>query len=171
MDSKKIGIGLFLGGVFFLATSVAGWAQNYPTKPIRMIVPFAGAGPSGMALLGGHVDYRFCSASEALPNIRGGKIRGQASSGQRIPELPNVPGFEELGIAFVDFPLTLSFDLWGPLKLPKDIQDILAKALEKSLKDPEYIQFVRRFCYYPTFLDSQEVREKIGPKLAAFYKQ
>jgi tripartite-type tricarboxylate transporter receptor subunit TctC len=326
MDSKKAGIRLLLAGVFFLATSVAGWAQNYPVKPIRMIVPFAaggsadlvgralskplskelkvnvmvenipagstkvgtlevikadpdgytlmfaahkalmgyyysgthssrvweqmvlmgqsgeqpygffearidapfkswgelvrfakqnpgkltcggpgaggmmnlivgetakaagievryvpfaGAGPSGTALLGGHVDYRVCSASEALPNIRGGKTRGLAiSNAKRIPELPDVPGFEELGIAFVDFPLTLSFDLWGPPKLPKDIQDLLAKALEKSVKDPGYIQFVQRLCYSPTFLDSEGVREKIrmfdekiGPKLAAFYKQ
>ncbi len=142
-------------------------------------VPFSGAGPSGVALLGGHVDYRVCSASEALPNIRAGKTRGLAiSDPKRIPELPDVPTFSELGIAFVDFPLTLSFDLWGPGKLPKNIQDILAKALETAVKDPEYIQFVRRLCYYPVFLDSQGVREKIrifdeklGPKLAALYKK
>lgn len=156
------------GGVMTLIVGETAKAAGIKVR----YVPFTGAGPSGTALLGGHVDYRVCSASEALPNIRGGKTRGLAiSSSKRIPELPDVPSFEEVGIAFVDFPLTLSFDLWGPLKLPKDIQDILAKALEKSVKDPEYSQFVRRLCYYPTFLDSQEVREKIGPKLAAFYKQ
>ncbi len=63
-------------------------------------VPFTGAGPSGTALLGGHVDYRVCSASEALPNIRAGKTRGLAiSDPKRIPELPDVPSFDELGIA------------------------------------------------------------------------
>lgn len=142
-------------------------------------VPFAGAGPSGTALLGGHVDYRVCSASEALPNIRGGKTRGLAiSDPKRIPDLPDVPTFDELGIAFVDFPLMLSFDLWGPPKLPKNIQDILANALEKAVADPEYAQFVRRFVYYPTFLNSQGVREKIkvfedkiGPKLTELYKK
>ena len=142
-------------------------------------VPFSGAGPSGTALLGGHVDYRVCSASEALPNIRAGKTRGLAiSDPKRIPDLPDVPTFDEMGIAFVDFPLTLSFDLWGPGKLPQNIQNILAKALETATKDPEYIQFVRRLVYYPTFLDSKGVREKIrlfdekiGPLLAAQYKK
>lgn len=142
-------------------------------------VPFAGAGPSGTALLGGHVDYRVCLIAEALPNIRGGKTRGLGVSyPNRIPELPDVPTFKELGIAFVDFPLTLSYDLFGPPKLPVHIQNILSKALENAVKDPEYIQFCQRVSYFPIFKDAQAVRadiklfdEKIGPKLAAFYKK
>ncbi len=142
-------------------------------------VPFAGAGPSGTALLGGHVDYRVCLIAEALPNIRAGKTRGLGVSyPTRIAELPDVPTFKELGIAFVDFPLTLSYDLFGPSKLPSSIQAILTKVLEKAVKDPEYVQFCQKVSYFPIFKDAQAVRndirlfdEKIGPKLAAFYKK
>jgi tripartite-type tricarboxylate transporter receptor subunit TctC len=142
-------------------------------------VPFAGAGPSGTAVLGGHVDYRVCLVAEALPNIRAGKTRGLAISyPNRIAELPEVPTFKELGIAFVDFPLTLSYDLWGPLKLPQSIQDTLAKALQKAIQDPDYVQFCKRISYFPVYKDSKALQadiklfdEKVGTKLAAFYKK
>ena len=142
-------------------------------------VPFAGAGPSGTAVLGGHVDYRVCLVGEALPNIRAGKTRGLGISyPNRIPELPDVPTFKEMGIAFVDFPLTLSYDLWGPAKLPPAIQTTLAKALEKATKDPDYAQFCQKISYFPVYKDGQALQgdiklfdEKVGTKLAAFYKK
>jgi tripartite-type tricarboxylate transporter receptor subunit TctC len=142
-------------------------------------VPFAGAGPSGAAVLGGHVDYRVCLVAEALPNIRAGKTRGLAISyPNRIPELPEVPTFKELGIAFVDFPLTLSYDLWGPLKLPQSIQDTLAKALQKGIRDADYVQFCKKISYFPVYKDAKALQadiklfdEKVGTKLAAFYKK
>jgi tripartite-type tricarboxylate transporter receptor subunit TctC len=142
-------------------------------------VPFAGAGPSGTAVLGGHVDYRVCLVAEALPNIRAGKTRGLAISyPNRIPELPEVPTFKELGIAFVDFPLTLSYDLWGPLKLSQSIQDTLAKALQKGVQDADYVQFCKKISYFPVYKDANALQadiklfdEKVGTKLAAFYKK
>jgi tripartite-type tricarboxylate transporter receptor subunit TctC len=163
------------GGMMNLIAAETAKAASINVK----YIPFAGAGPSGIAVLGGHVDYRVCQPAEALPNIRAGKTRGLAiSEPKRNPLLPDVPIFQELGIAFVDFPLTMGWALWAPAKLPKNILEILAKSLEKAIKDPEHIQFVQRFCYTPTFMNTQVVREnirvfdeKLGPKLAAFYKK
>ncbi len=140
-------------------------------------VPFAGAGPSGIALLGGHVDYRVCLICDTLPNIKAGKTRGLGISyGQRLPETPNVPTFKELGI-MEEIP-TLSYDFWGPPQLPQSIGNIIGKAVERAVKDPDYLQFCQRIAYQPVFKNPQELKEdmkwfeeKVGPKLAAFYKK
>ena len=72
----------------------------------------------------------------------------------------------------------LSYDFWGPPGLPPRISDILAKAIEKSLKDPEYLQYCQRIAYQPVFKGEKDLKEdirffeeKIGPRLAALYKQ
>jgi tripartite-type tricarboxylate transporter receptor subunit TctC len=140
-------------------------------------VPFAGAGPSGTALLGGHVDYRVCLPPEAIPNVRAGKTRVLGLSyGKRIPELPDTPTFKELGL-FEEIP-TLSYDFWGPPNLPARIVDLLTKAIEKAVKDPEYLQYCQRIAYQPVFKNAQQLKEdikffeeKVGPKLAALYKK
>ena len=41
-------------------------------------VPFAGSGPTQIAMLGGHVDFRTCEIPDAVPSIRAGKTRGLA---------------------------------------------------------------------------------------------
>jgi len=140
-------------------------------------VPFAGAGPSGTALLGGHVDYRVCLPPEAIPNVRAGKTRVLGLSfGKRLPELPDVPTFKELGL-FEEIP-TLSYDFWGPPNLPPNIVNILSKAIEKAVKDPEYLQYCQRIAYQPIFKDASQLKEdikffeeKVGPRLAALYKK
>jgi tripartite-type tricarboxylate transporter receptor subunit TctC len=140
-------------------------------------VPFAGAGPSGTAVLGGHVDYRVCLPADAMTNIRGGKTRGLAVSyGKRLPEIPDVPTLKELGL-FEEIP-TLSYDFWGPPNFPSSLVTIVAKAVEKGVKDPEYIQFCNRIAYQPIFKGEKELKEdikffeeKVGPKLAALYKK
>ncbi len=122
-------------------------------------VPFAGAGPSGTALLGGHVDYRVCLPPEAYPNIKAGKTRGLAISyGKRLPEMPDVPTFKELG--FVVIP-PLSFDFWGPPNLPESLVNQISKAVEKAVKDPGYLDFCRRILYQPVFKDAQTLKEDI----------
>ena len=138
-------------------------------------VPFAGAGPSGTALLGGHVDYRVCLPADTYPNIKAGKTRGLAISyGKRLPEMPDVPTFKELGLMDVIPPL--SYDFWGPPNLPESLSSQISKAVEKALKDPGYLDFCRRMVYQPVFKDAQTLKEdikffqeKVGPKLAATF--
>ncbi len=140
-------------------------------------VPFAGGGPSGTAVLGGHVDYRVCPPSEAITNVRAGKTRvlGVAYE-KRLPELPDVPTFKELGLPG-EFP-TLSYDYWGPMNLPPRIVNTFANALEKALQDPDYRLFCQRIIYFPIFKDGPMLKkdmrwfeETIGPKLAVFYRK
>jgi tripartite-type tricarboxylate transporter receptor subunit TctC len=138
-------------------------------------VPFAGGGPSGIALLGGHVDYRVAQPPEVVNNVRAGKTRGIAVAfPTRLPELPDVPTFRELGLAF-DVPI-FGFDLWGPPGLPAPIASQLTKAMEQAVADPEYQETVKKLTYQPVFLGPEGLHQmrkqfesEIGPKLLAAF--
>jgi tripartite-type tricarboxylate transporter receptor subunit TctC len=162
------------GGVMNLNVIEAAKAAGIEVK----YVPFAGGGPSGTALLGGHVDFRVCLPPEAYPNVKAGKTRGLAISyGQRLPEMPEVPTFKELGLMEVIPPL--SYDYWGPPNLPAALVTQISRAVEKAVKDPDYLEFCKRIVYQPVFKDAAMLKEdikyfeeKVGPKLeAAFPKK
>lgn len=138
-------------------------------------VPFAGGGPSGIALLGGHVEYRVAQPSEVYPNVRAGKTRGLAVAfATRMPEMPDVPTFKELGIMF-DVP-PFGFDYWGPANMPAAVANQISKAIEQAIKDPEFVEMAKRLVYQPVFTGPEALRasikdfeKNIGPKLEAAF--
>ncbi len=138
-------------------------------------VPFAGGGPSGIALLGGHVEYRVAQPSEVYQNVRAGKTRGIAVAfPTRMPEMPDVPTFKELGIMF-DIPV-FGFDYWGPANMPPAIANQISRAIEQAIKDPEFIEVAKRLVYHPAFTGPEALKESmrnfeknIGPKLEASF--
>jgi len=69
-----------------------------------MHVPYKGAGPVMIDLVGGQVDLHFASLPAALPLIESGKLRALATtSARRLPSLPNVPTLIESGFAGFDY--------------------------------------------------------------------
>ncbi len=138
-------------------------------------VPFAGGGPSGTALLGGHVEYRVAQPSEVYPNVRAGKTKGIAVAfPTRMPEMPEVPTFKELGIMF-DIPV-FGFDYWGPASMPPAIASQITRAIEQAVKDPEFVDVARRLVYQPVFTGPEALKESmrnfeknIGPKLESAF--
>ncbi len=136
-------------------------------------IPFAGGGPSGIALLGGHVQYRVAQPPEIYPNVKAGKTRALAvAAPARLPEMPDVPTFRELGIAF-DVPM-FGFDFWAPANLPAALADRLSRAIEQAIKDPEFIEFAKSLTYQPVFAGPEVLRARmrdfeknLGPKLEA----
>ena len=92
----------------------------------------------------------------------------------RLPEMPDVPTFRELGIQF-DVQV-FGFDLWGPPNLPAGVASQLTRALEQAIKDPEYVETVKRLTYQPVFLGPEGLKQmakafetEIGPKLEAAF--
>jgi len=138
-------------------------------------VPFAGGGPSGTALLGGHIEYRVAQPPEVIPNLRAGKNRGLAVAfPTRLPEMPDVPTFKELGIMY-EIPV-FGFDFWGPPNLPSALAKRLSAAIEQAIKDPEFVDAAKRLAYMPVFTGPDALRESMrnfekdtGPKLAATF--
>lgn len=68
---------------------------------VRMVhVPYRGDAPALQDLMGGQVDMYLVNTAAAMPHIRAGKIRPIALSMKtRSPALPDVPTFDEAGVA------------------------------------------------------------------------
>jgi tripartite-type tricarboxylate transporter receptor subunit TctC len=96
-------------------------------------VPYKGSGPALTDTLAGTTQVFFSSASTALPQIQGGKLRVLAvTTAKRIPALPNVPTVQEAGIA--DYNVTLWHGLIGPKGMPTAIVDKINATVVKALK-------------------------------------
>ena len=139
-------------------------------------VPFAGAGPSKIALLGGHVDFRVCQPPEAITMIRAGKSRGLAvSTDKRMEAIPDVPTFKELGIGGT---INLTRSIWGPPKLPSNLVNTITKMIEKATKDPDFIKVAQEQLLYTVDYrlpekmkaELQNFDKEFGPKLVEMYK-
>jgi tripartite-type tricarboxylate transporter receptor subunit TctC len=87
-----------------------GSSGNYGTMhvPVEMLganagvkmlhVPFTGAGPAVVALLGGNVEFISSGPSTVVQHVKVGKVRVLATWGDaRHPALPDVPTLKELG--------------------------------------------------------------------------
>ncbi|HXW25923.1 MAG TPA: tripartite tricarboxylate transporter substrate-binding protein [Xanthobacteraceae bacterium] len=97
-------------------------------------VPYRGAGPALVDLLGGQVDLSPISAIVAGPLVNAGKLKGYATIGQkRFAGLPQLKTFGELGYHKLDF------DFWhmllAPAGTPRPIVDKLNAALRAALAD------------------------------------
>jgi tripartite-type tricarboxylate transporter receptor subunit TctC len=63
-------------------------------------IPFKGAGPGIIDVIGGHTKAINGTISSVSPHIRGGKLRALAVTGKkRNAALPDVPTFEESGVS------------------------------------------------------------------------
>jgi tripartite-type tricarboxylate transporter receptor subunit TctC len=66
-------------------------------------IPFKGAGPAVIDVIGGHSKAINATIATLSPHIRGGKIRALGVSGtKRTPVLPDVPTIEEGGVPGYD---------------------------------------------------------------------
>jgi tripartite-type tricarboxylate transporter receptor subunit TctC len=62
-------------------------------------IPFRGAGPALIDVVGGHTKLAFGSVTSSIPHIRGGKLRPLGvGSTKRSPTLPDVPTVIEAGL-------------------------------------------------------------------------
>jgi tripartite-type tricarboxylate transporter receptor subunit TctC len=99
-------------------------------------IPYKGAAPALMGLLGGHVLIGSMTISSAAEQIRAGKVRALAVSAEkRLANFPDVPTFRELG--YEDLVSETWFGLSGPARLPGDIVQALSREVEKILQTPE----------------------------------
>lgn len=103
-------------------------------------IPFAGAPPAQLALVGGQVDFNFDNLAGASANIRSGKLKALAvTTSQRSSAMADVPTVAEAGrsLGLAQFDISTWFGLFGPAKLPADVTQRLNKAFVDALNTPE----------------------------------
>jgi tripartite-type tricarboxylate transporter receptor subunit TctC len=97
-------------------------------------VPFTGAGPAVVALLGGQVQALSTGPSSIMGHLKGGKVRVLASWGEsRHPALPDVPTLKELGY---DAQFSQWTGLFVPAGTPEPVIAKLRAAARAALDDP-----------------------------------
>jgi tripartite-type tricarboxylate transporter receptor subunit TctC len=127
-------------------------AQTYPTRSVRMVVPFAaagptdviarilaqklsenlgqqfyGAGPAITSTIGGHTPIAFTALPPAMASIQDGKLRGLAVlADKRVAGLPDVPTMAEAGV-----PDQEADTLVVPAATPAEIIDLLHREIAK----------------------------------------
>jgi tripartite-type tricarboxylate transporter receptor subunit TctC len=102
-------------------------------------VPYRGAPLAAVDVISGRVPILFDYMLTGLANIRDGKLRALAVTGdQRSPLLPDVPTMAELG--FPDFNASLWFAFFAPSSTPGDMIDKVARAAIDALNRPAVIK-------------------------------
>lgn len=98
------------------------------TNTFMLHVPYTGAGPAVMALLGGQIDALSTGPSSVMQHVRAGKLRVLAHWGEgRLAALPEVPSLKELGV-----PVTYS--QWSGLFVPAGTPDAAVAKLRAAAK-------------------------------------
>jgi tripartite-type tricarboxylate transporter receptor subunit TctC len=98
-------------------------------------VPYRGAGPALVDLLGGQVDISIIGGVVAAPLVKSGKLKAYAIVGRKqYAGLPGLKTFGDLGYQ------KLNIDFWhmllAPAGTPRPIVDKLNAALREALADP-----------------------------------
>lgn len=94
-------------------------------------------------LFGGQVAFIIGGTPVLIPYVQAGKLRGLAvNTSKRIPALPDVPTFDEAGIA--DFWLGPWYGVLVPTGTPTKIIETLNGAFNRTLKAPDVVETARR---------------------------
>ena len=143
-----------------------GSSGNYGTMhvPMEMLkasagfpathVPFTGAGPAVLALLGGQIDAVASGPSTVAQHIKAGKLRALGHWGDKpLQSLPEVPSLTQLGqpVKFAQWA-----GLFVPAGTPEDIIQKLRAASRKAAADPAVIATIGKAGSPIEYLDAPE---------------
>ena len=128
MTFASIGVGSipqFLGVLFQLRAGVK-----------LVDVPYKGAAPASVDLLGGRVDMAFLNVPAVLSQMEGGQLRALAvAAATRIKALPDTPTMAEAGYPSVA--MSTWYGISAPAKTPREIVNKLHAAIAQTLNTPK----------------------------------
>ncbi|QNP58065.1 Bug family tripartite tricarboxylate transporter substrate binding protein [Paenacidovorax monticola] len=98
-------------------------------------IPYKGAGDAMLGVMSGQVDLLITASPTAIPQVKGGKVRALAVTGdKRLAGLPDVPTFREAGLP--SYTVTNWFGLAAPKGTPPEVVARLQGEVKKALADP-----------------------------------
>jgi len=119
-------------------------------------VPYTGAGPAVIALLGGNVDAVASGPSTVIQHVKAGKLRVLASWGERrLLSLPDVPTLTESGFNAVFFQWTA---LFAPAGTPGPAVARLREAARAAAADSRFVAAMATVETPIQYLDAPELQ-------------
>ena len=135
-------------------------------------IPYAGAAPAQLGLLGGQTELMFDNLASAAGNIRGGKLRAFAvTTKTRAASFPDVPTMAEAGgTGLAGFDITTWFGVFAPAGTPQPIVNRLNEELKKALLTPEMRERLTRMGAEPAPNSPAEFAAFIRTEMAKYEK-
>lgn len=126
-------------------------------------VPFRGAAPAIINLLGRQIDMAFVNISIAKPHIDSGKLRALAvTTLNRSSILPDVPAVAEI---LPGFEVNPWWGLLAPINTPSQIVDRIQTELARILKDPAIADRLRQNGLEPEPTTPKEFARRIASEI------
>ncbi len=130
------------GGLEYVSAgfgTMGNWVAEYlaAKESIKLThVAYKGGAQALLDLLAGHVKVAMLTWSTVSEQVRAGRLVALAvTSGRRLPQVPDVPTFKELGHA--DFVATAWYSLSGPAGLSPDIIAAANREVVKAMDRPQ----------------------------------
>jgi tripartite-type tricarboxylate transporter receptor subunit TctC len=107
---------------------------------INMVhVPYKGAAPALLDIIGGQIQFMLASPVSATPHIHSGKLRGLGVAGpKRLAHLPDLPTVEESGVP--GFRASNAYNLVAPAGTPRVIVQALNSVISAGLNAPAMVK-------------------------------
>jgi tripartite-type tricarboxylate transporter receptor subunit TctC len=128
-------------------------------------VPYRGGAPATTDLVAGNLDFMFSGASDCIPHIRSGRLRGiAAASARRLSGAPEIPTIAESG--YPDF----AFEIWHVLSAragtPAPILDRLRAETAVALSSPQVLERITAMGVDATPTTGEAAQARVTAELA-----
>jgi tripartite-type tricarboxylate transporter receptor subunit TctC len=105
-------------------------------------VPYKGAAPASVDLVGGHISAAFPGISLTLPHAKAGRLRLLGVTGlKRSDSMPELPTIAEAGVA--GFEVLSWYGLLAPAGTPAELVARLNQDATRGLREPDSVERVR----------------------------
>lgn len=148
---------------------MAGELFKYHAAIDILHVPFKGGAPATVGLLAGEVDMVVNDLSAVLVHVKSGKLKALAAAHtRRLPPLPAVPTFAELGL-----PGIVSSTWWGigvPLQTPPAVVNRIKAGHDAVLARPDYAERLAGLAMEPLILTREQTNAFIRAEIEKWRK-
>ncbi len=117
-------------------------------------VHFDGAGPEGVALLGGHIDVATLGVVEVLPYFKGGKVRILGIADRR--ESSYLPGGRTMESQGYKVYFSTIAGIVAPVGTPREIVNVTSAAIKRAMETGEHKKRMEEMACPAIYMDPDE---------------
>jgi tripartite-type tricarboxylate transporter receptor subunit TctC len=148
------------GGVGHMAMELF----KFQTGTFMTAIGYRGAGPALNDVLGGQVPIIWDNLTSTLPHVKSGRLIAIGlANDKRIPQLPDLPTFSELGLKNYD--ASTWFGLVAPKQVPKEVITKLHAETVKLLKDPDFLKRIGDSGAFPIGNTPEQFADQIAKEI------